>query len=915
MSLKIDNQLFIERVQSEIQFYKRENKNILPEGKIEEIVNYCFDNIKDRLGAETLDIDRIKKELRTKYTVSMIEEAVSLHEKHEPWITQKIKDEWKFFRRFKENLNYNPNISDVAVEKMDTSTNEIMDFLVDPNLPGPWDKRGMVKGYVQSGKTMSYCGLINKALDVGYRFIIVLSGRANDLRAQTQMRIDADVIGLDSEAKSRNEIKYIGVGEHNDEALRKLRVNTATTILKDFNKQMAIQNGLRDPGKGFILVMKKNVSILRNTLNFIQQNWPDPDADVLVEASDKNDNTELKSIDLCPLLLIDDESDDSSVDTREGVLINDQPDPDHDPTRTNEFIRKILHSFKRKCYVGYTATPYANVFIHHRGFSNEVGDDLFPRDFIYSLPRPDNYVGPSTLFPGNYDPEHKSLVVNIEDFIDYINGDNRIGWMPPKHRTSHIPKYNKKEEIPPSLQEAIYSFLIASAGKNLRKTEEKNNTMLINVTAWVNVHNHIRKQVDEFVILLKRSINNEPIEQPGSKLSEIKKIWENQFLNKLDDNIQENYRPLSWEEISENIYSVINNLEILQLSGNTGDILDYKNNIETGINVIVIGGHKLSRGLTLQGLSTSYFLRAPNVAVHDTIMQMGRWFGYRAGYLDLCRIYTNTEMSSRFADFAEAEEEFTEKLRLMKSLKLTPKEFGLSIEQSIEWMITARNKSRAAEEIVIDFNGGTKSSRWISSNQQDISDNKNNFLEFYDNLNKKYSSNFTYIKNHQLYKNITSSDIVTFLSKYKDSNRSTRSRSQFLIQYIEERNDNNELRNWSVIIYSQKDDKNGSIRRHNKVINFAKRTNQAGENEDFNVGTIKTKGDTSIDLEENEERSSDHGLLIIKIIKAADKDTDELSDELIAPLIIFPISNDPSPGKRVLANSVEQELFTDNYAD
>lgn len=904
----------IEMVNSRLQLERRSNDGSLPDGKIEEVLQLTYENLKSlKNDDEIINLDSILRDLRSKYTTTISEEGSSLSENHEPWLTEEITDQWKFFKRYKDTLNKKKSISEIAIDRMDSSTDKILDFLCDPNKPGPWDKRGLVKGYVQSGKTMSYSGLINKALDVGYKFIIVLSGRANDLRTQTQMRIDEDVIGLDSEKRLINKRVVIGVGNHSDPDLRDLRVNTATTVMNDFNRRQAINLGLTDPGPGFILVIKKNVTILRNVLNFLQQNWTDQNSEIIVEASERNDDTEIKSIDLCPVLLIDDEADDSSIDTKAGVTNEaDEIDPEHDPTRTNSYIRRILLSFSRSCYVGYTATPYANVFIHHRGESHEDGEDLFPRDFIVSLPKPDNYIGSSKLFPLVYDPDHKSQITEICDNID-SQDDERKGWMPPRHRTSHHPRYKESfDDIPPSLKEAIQSFLIAAAGAQIRKKDSLiHNTMLINVSTWVNVHTIIRRQVEEYVMLLKRSLKNDSEFQNDSILYQIKILWEKEFILKLDNKNETLYESLNWEKLYNELLDVANKLEVMQLSGDSNDVLDYKNNSDKGLNVIAIGGHKLSRGLTLEGLSVSYFLRSPNIAVHDSIMQMGRWFGYRPGYDDLCRMYMNNQMQERFADFAEAEEEFTQELITMEKLKRTPRDFGLSIEQNGTWMITARNKSRAAESINLNFNDRVKQTRIIAIDEKSINDNWNNLNSIIEKLDSDYSKNYEKKSGDLIWKNIPPDLVLQFLSNYKDSRRSRVVRGQFLNIYISHRNEFNELMNWTIVVKGL-DNEGKEVIINDHKIRMSTRTASKINRDGCDIGAAQSGSDVRIGLEKNEERNGQSGILIIVPIQVkSESETEKYIEEL--SFVGFAVqcgrSNDPNPGKVVLANTIAQELL------
>lgn len=159
----------------------------------------------------------------------------------------------------------------------------------------------------------------------------------------------------------------------------------------------------------------------------------------------------------------------------------------------------------------------------------------------------------------------------------------------------------------------------------------------------------------------------------------------------------------SWSQIEAALPDAIADIEVRKINGTAKDALDYAERGETGLKVIAIGGDKLSRGLTLEGLCVSYFLRASKM--YDTLMQMGRWFGYRPGYLDLCRLYTTSDLEEWFEHITEAAEELREEFDLMAASGATPREYGLKVQSHPVLMVTSRLKMRAARSLMLSFSG------------------------------------------------------------------------------------------------------------------------------------------------------------------------------------------------------------------
>ena len=406
------------------------------------------------LATEKVDREALRVELETRYSL-WIGKATALeqNDNHLAWLTPERKKNWRLWPRYRQFLE--ASWSPVAVEGLDDATDQVISRLEAPDRPGGWDRRGLVVGHVQSGKTSNYTGVICKAADAGYKVIIVLAGMHNNLRSQTQMRLDEGFLGYETSTqndRSTTLANSIGVGLiDSDPAIRPDYITTRDEK-GDFKAALAKNFGISPGGRPLLFVVKKNVPVLKGLIGWIDK--------VLNGAF---------SLENVPLLIIDDEADNASVDTKEQVFDeNGRPDEDHDPTKINGQIRLLLRKFQKSAYVGYTATPFANVFIHDAGETAKLGPDLFPRSFIVNLPAPSNYDGPVRLF--GLDPTDDEagsaalpLVRVVKDHADTSLETETSGWMPPAHKHGFVPRHCGKDIMPPSLREAILSFILVCA--------------------------------------------------------------------------------------------------------------------------------------------------------------------------------------------------------------------------------------------------------------------------------------------------------------------------------------------------------------------------------------------------------------------------------------------------------------------
>lgn len=601
------------------------------------------------------------------------------------WMEDKETDR-AFFNRYRRYLigdGMNKNI----IDRIEDSCQDILSYCADPNNETDsehFKKKGLVIGEVQSGKTANYTALINLACDYGYQFILLLTGMNNLLRKQTQERIDAGFVGAESSSIASDDIRFIGVGS----SAKKYFVIPLTNTENDFKQSVKVNTNMQltDVNKQVVMVVKKNVSVLKQI-----QSW--------VKAENKN-------VQLRNILIIDDEADYASLNTKKDDL---------NPTAINKQIRTIYNNFNVASYVGFTATPFANIFINP--FDDISYKDLFPSNFILQLNAPENYFGTRVVFGQNQ--QHLRIL-----------DEGEKSFLPVKH---------KKDQfylgLPESLKEAILEFLIGNVLRTLRGDEKKHRSMMVNISRFNDVHSQIYKNVERYLETVKNIINQDSYKEEQDFISneEMKKLYDlyqGEFY-------QEIRTEVSFAQIKEGLSVEVNQVVVSLVNNKVKDRIDYKTYEEVGVRVIVVGGLVLSRGLTLEGLMTSYFSR--NAGAYDTMLQMGRWFGYRMGYQDLCRVYLSQINIDNFLAVDDAVVDLRTQLKQMTIRGKTPEEFGLMVKESPDTLetnllVTSRNKMHhtTVVETYLNYGGMYTDTSKISKRPQDNKHNistTQNFVE------------------------------------------------------------------------------------------------------------------------------------------------------------------------------------------
>jgi hypothetical protein len=772
--------------------------------------------------------------------------TLSSGEDHIAWLNSEQKKNWTYWRRYSEYME--TKIPWTSLDALDVATDEILSQLENPLRKGAWDRRGLVVGHVQSGKTGNYTGLICKAADAGYKIIIVLAGLHNNLRSQTQIRLDEGFLGFATIADAE-ELPTVGVGLIDSDT--SIRPNAATNRSDkgDFNTAIAAKMNISPEQRPWLFVVKKNKTVLERLQHWIRNrvaNHVDPE-------------TGRKLVTNLPLLVIDDESDHGSVDTGEDAVDDfGQPDLEHEPKTINRLIRSILNDFSRKAYVGYTATPFANIFIHNRAETEEHGPDLFPSAFITSLAAPSNYVGPGRVFSSSSTrPDDLPLVTPLAD-------EDFQTWVPQRHKNGHQPRWHGEDRVPDSLAEAIRSFVYACAVRKLRGQGSQHSSMMIHVTRFTSVQNVVVNQVANYLRDLKgrytRNIDLKNLE------ASMKLEYESTFMPGMQQIRSalvegETLEDFAWNEVRAVLPDILADIRVREINGSAKDALDYTDNESTGLKVIAIGGDKLARGLTLEGLCTSYFLRTARM--YDTLMQMGRWFGYRDGYLDVCRLYTSSEMIEWFGHISDAAEELRQEFDNMVAAGATPDQFGLRVKSHSVLTVTSRTKMRNARAMRLTYSGDLLQTIVFPNRPTEITANFQTTDRFIQALGPSLDLNQQrYVPegqrwNGHLWRDVPALNVVSFLRDYRTHPASFRIMSPLIADFIEEMNKDRELVHWTVSLIGKE---SGPDDKHRKVggcsVNMLQRKRTVEHSDRYSIKTLISPRDQAIDLTEAEWMAS-----------------------------------------------------------
>ncbi|MDU0256249.1 Z1 domain-containing protein [Streptomyces sp. PU10] len=658
------------------------------------------------------------------------------------------------------------------IDSLDRASDRVLSHLEDPRHPEPFSVRGLVVGHVQSGKTSNFSALIAKASDAGYKIIIVLSGLHNTLRLQTQRRLQRDL--------GHENVPFPnGVGQGDPD--KYWTWLTHDHLDGDFDPGVNV--GPLQGQNQVILVVKKNKTRLDRLLEWLENKVPEH----------------------VPVLVIDDEADQASVNTG-GNRADDEPvsevldlrssdydgdvpsDDELNPSAINLRIRRLLRCFARVSYVAYTATPFANILINPNAEDRVGGDDLFPRDFIITLPHPpgQQYVGPDRLFGREQLPGEVGQVEGL-DVIRIVPNLDVKQIVPPKGKGKpYVPK------LPNSLKIALTDFLLAAAGRMERNSGDQPCTMLVHVDMRKESQDNLASEI-------------------SAELGHMRQQWRydrGEYLPILRDRWDTEFRPLTssvdldkdtpFEKLEQHLDTLFGpGIEVRILNSNHEDELDFE--AEPDLKAVLVGGNKLSRGVTVEGLLVSYFVRS--TPYYDTLLQMGRWFGYRGDYVDLTRLYSTQTLITWFHDLATIEEELRRQIEHYARRRLTPWQSAPRIRSHEKMLPTAKNKMKETSLQQDSFDGRKLQTLRFPFDDPAILDVCGENLRIARTLLRSLGRPHEADSGRLSWKGVNAEAIVQFIEGFQFSEQSAFD-VPAVVSYIQAQTQHNELTYWRVLVSS-----------------------------------------------------------------------------------------------------------------
>jgi hypothetical protein len=619
-----------------------------------------------------------------------------------------------------------------ALNDLDDASTKVVAQLPNPHGQEDYHCRGLVLGYVQSGKTTNFTAVIAKAADAGYRFFIVLSGIHDALRQQTQDRLNDQL------------------WERNPDLWNRL------TNEGDFRATANVDALLATQNQRVLAIVKKNGPRLRALSKWLFG----ARSNVLAN---------------CPVLIIDDEADQATVNTSK---------PDRQPTRINGLIRSIVNQLPKSAYVGYTATPFANVLIDPKNY-----DDLYPRDFIVDLPRPKVYIGPEAIFGReslDFDPEN--IGDDGHDFVRSVAVDE-IDQLRPRGSAK---RHDFDPEITPSLDAALRYFLLSTAARRARGKGNRHATALIHTSQHIDVHERMAHAISAHLRRLSSAIAR----RDEVLIESLRNTWaaECASVPARDFGLD----PVAWEDVLALLAAVAEDAVVITDNSRSMERLNFDDDDPRVI--VAVGGNTLSRGLTLEGLAVSFFVRT--ASAYDTLLQMGRWFGYRNGYADLTRIWMTDEMREWFHHLATVEQEIRYDIERYERDHVSPEVLGVSIRTHPKLAITAASKMQAGRQADVSYSGrriqtilfNHRDGRWLGSN---IEAAHRLVTSVNGATARMVRPGITVVGP------VPSRHIVDFLADYKFHENSRDLDSDLLTRYIEGRRDDGELTHFTIAIMAR----------------------------------------------------------------------------------------------------------------
>jgi len=738
----------------------------------------------------------------------------------------------RFWPALKTYLEWDKGWPSEAVASLHHASDKIVSWLASP-AAAAIKTRGLVVGYVQSGKTANFTAVISKAADAGYRFFIILSGTKNSLRRQTQQRLNREIIDLNPE-------NWYSITTAERDFLANSNIGNATYFLAN------------NPDQKVMCVVKKNATILKRLTSWLKSASPEV----------------LRS---CPFLVIDDEADEASVNTAPGQAYSDPEDADR--SKINKRLVELLGLLPKAAYVGYTATPFANVLI-----DPSFEGDLYPRDFIVSLPKPEGHFGTEEIFGRErlLEDETDDIFAGLD--VVRIVPEDEVKYLRPASRTSTDFEF----AVTPSLERAIQYFWMATAARCYRGQGAEHSTMLVHTSERIAVHNSTQRTLESFRRrFLARLSGNE-----SETTALLQAQWNSEMSRTAALEGANQTQPVSFRSLLPYLYSIVDKTIVVADNSQSPQRLSYD---ESGRIQIAVGGNTLARGLTLEGLVVSYFVRT--ASAYDTLLQMGRWFGYRPGYGDLPRIWMTQELKDYFYDLATIEAEVRSDIEQYALTGLTPRNFGVRIRQHPELNITAALKMQHAAAAEVSF--GSRKHQTVLFYHKDKSWLDTN-IEATAELLARLKQDVGHpqsVNGHEVFYDVQVSHILQYFEHYQFHEGSNPLNARLLRGYIRDQNSYGALRTWNVAVRglrAKAASERAQITLGPLTVPLLERARRKEPTEHANIGVLMSRGDIAIDLPVDEFAASSEPQLISK--------RRQLLPET-GLLVIYPISKDSQPGR------------------
>lgn len=703
---------------------------------------------------------------------------------------------------------------DPAINSLDDSSTRIVSLLNHPK-ERAFSTRGLVVGHVQSGKTTNFTSVMAKAADRGYKLFIVLAGIHNGLRRQTQARLVQQLV------------------EPNPAMWSQL-----TGVDRDFTPQENPASYFGKNNKTHVLcVVKKNATVLRKLSQWLQK------------ASEYLGD--------CPALIIDDEADQATVATKS----------------INPLILEIMSSLPKSAYVGYTASPFANLLI------DPSAADLYPKDFVVNLPKPAGHFGTEVLF-GRYalDGEDPNQVDDGHDMIRSVPDDD----MPCVRPATKADVDGFEPVITDTLRRAVEYFWLVTAARGIRGTGNPHNTMLVHTSVNTSVHNSFKLPLERLHERAAESLED------VAYLSGLRLLWEQESARVPAEDFGESRVP--FEELLGELPGVLRRCRVIMDNSSSEDRLDYENG---PVVAIAVGGNTLSRGLTLEGLSVSYFVRS--VSAYDTLLQMGRWFGFRNGYADLPRIWMTDELAEWFRHLATVETEMRRDIDVYMTEDESPLTFAVRLRTHPALRVTAAAKMRDAVTAASSYGGKRVQTHYFHTGREWLNGNIEAARALVaTSVDAAVRAEVRPEDGRHVFRDVPHEAVTDFLSSYKFHERSPENDADLIIGYIRKRvSKAGSLGRWNVaIIGNPVGEKNFEFAPGVSVGRSvrARLDVTIPSPDSADIKTLMSRRDAAVDLSGDTAKLTEKGIMDLRRVQAPHTGL----------LVLYPIDkvSEPSPTKK-----------------